>query len=310
MSISGNPNSVRLLNALGSLDTEIIDIDAKTLADSIWLYLKDVAHIHVVSANDLSIYLSPDGVRPTSLPECLRYGSRFFDSIYYLALGDKDTVDHRRYDSDPGREILSIKDVQRNLLLMYLYIMFRGNYPASTGTELQRDIPTFLSVMLGMNQSPSSVSQKLASFNLNKVPLQWVKHIPISQFSPEIQQRIALGSPGYRMMMPFVFYNCKPDAAQEVKDACEWVRKIASKPADWDIFSATRSAQLTQRVHSFNKSLGNLMLLAFTPQQLDEMASPNVKIIFRVPVRDPRSDGWKSWTAIGDLDLNNPILTE
>lgn len=308
MAQAHTPDAIRLLNAVGNTDVEIIDIDTVALATVIWSYLRSVAQIHVVLAGDLTIFLNNAGARPTNMTECLSNGCKFFDSIYYLGLSDKDTVDHKAFASVPNRVIKSIADVQKTLLLFYLYIMFRGGYPTAKGTTMGRDIPAFLVNMLSMKGSPDQLANDLASFDIHKVPIGWIRYIDVKLFAPEIQQRIALGMPGYRTMMPFVHYPIQSGVPNDVKEAYEWVRRLAMKPADWAIHPATRSAQLTQQLKSFNKALGNLSLLCFTQQQFDEMTSAQVKLLFAKPIRDPRSDSWRAWVTIGDIPLNDPII--
>lgn len=309
MSTTQSPDGRRLAEGMGTIPTAVIDIDAISLAKAVWSYLRDVANIHNVTSADLTIFNDATGKQPTTVKECLENGCKFFDSIYYIALENKNKVDHKRFDSVPGREVLSIGDVQRNLLLLYLYIMFRGNYPINDGKTIGKDIPAFLNNMLGFKNTPLSIAESLASFNIQKVPIDWIKHIDVKKFSPAIQQRIALGCPGYRMMTPFIHYECKQGVSQLVKDTHEWVRQIAMRPADWGIFPGTRDPSIIQRLGALNKNLGNLMLECFTSVQLQEMASQNIKMIYEIPVHDARYENWRVWSKITDLDLNNPIIS-
>jgi len=186
--------------------------------------------------------------------------------------------------------------------------MLRGHYPNERGTEIGPDIPQFCNKILKFTAAPYTISDKLCSFNIDKVPIGWVQRIDLRKFSSKIQQRVALGAPGYRCMTPFLYYEPRKTATDEAKECAAWVKRLAMKPADWAIFSATRSALIFERFKSLNKGLNNLMLECFTDAQFTEMLSPNVKLIVEKPNRDPRADHWKTWVAHGDIQLNDPLL--
>lgn len=300
--------AVRLRASLGKFVSSTIDLDVGTLAHVIWVYLKDVAQINTVQAGDLRVYEATAGHPPTDVVQAITSGTPFFDAIYYFGLNAKAEVTCEAAQDFSGGRPAFIVQTQRALLLTYLFIMFRGGYPLSGGNARQTDIPTFLVQQLNMTETPRSVSEKLASFNINKVPIGWVKHINPRNFALSIQNRLAIGLPGYRMMAPFAHYDCKADATPEAKAAYAWVRTIATKPADWNIFPPTRDPILISRLGSINANLGNLMLECFTEEQLDQMVAPAVRMIFQKPARDPRATKWKSWVSLGELVLTDPIF--
>lgn len=302
------PAGTRLIGHLGVGDTTMIDLDVVSLAASIWHFLKNVAMIEQVYMSDLTIYKNKDGSIPQNVTECIATGTRFFDAIYYCACTTPDSVPKLEYTAGPGDNRPSLRQVEEMLLLAYVWIMIRGHYPNETGTDIGPHIPNFCSQILGFRERPILISQRLASFNIVKVPIGWVKHIDIRRFSPKIQQRVALGAPGYRMMVPFLHYEVKPTASAEAKACAAWVKNIATQPADWAIFSATRSPLIFEKLKSINKGLGNLMLECFTDEQFAEMLQPRVKLIVEKPTRDARADHWKTWTTFTTLDLHDPIL--
>jgi len=308
MATNDSATLTRLKDNTGQINSTIITIDPFDLASIIWRFLKDVTQLNTVLAADLHIYRNVKNEDPTTITGCLANGTKFFDAIYYIALEDKTKVTILNYDTGVTRIIPSMSEVQHYLLLLYLFIMFRGHYPTSTNNVVGTDVPAFLKNMVGFAGSPSDISRSLASFEIQKVPIKWVKYIDTTKFDPAIQQRMALGTPGYRTMQPFVHYPCKSDAPDDAKAAYLWIRTIALQPPDWAIFPPTRSPALISRLKSLNNALGNLTLLCFTDQQINEMISRDVKILFKKPVRDPKSDSWKSWAAITDLTLTDPIF--
>jgi hypothetical protein len=310
MTVSRSQAGAKLHANLGDLNSQPINIDLKSLSDVIWSYLKDVAALHIVTPTDLNVWENPKGETPKTVSDAIANGTKFFDAIYFVALGTPNTVICKKYDSVKNRVILTVSQVQHNLLLLYLYIMLRGGYPLSTGKELKKDIPTFMVNTVGMTVTPHEVATSLASFKIQNIPIGWIKMIPIEEFAPEIKQRFALGFPGYRLMAPFKNYELKSGVTAEVTKAYAWVRRLSIAPPDWAIIPPTRSATISAMLGPLNKNLGNLILECFTDAQIAEMIDPKVKILFEKPTRDPRADNWKTWADLGPLALVDPVFKE
>jgi hypothetical protein len=291
--------------AFNSFKTTIIDIDIDALGSKIGGLIADVGQLNVVSVGDLKVYGASDGTSPKDVKEALQWGTKFFDAVYYFALSEaqrpavKVGIDGSK---DIGESMLVVK---KRLLWTAIFLMLRGSYPESQGMRIGSDIPAFLVNICQMKESPADTANGLASFSLGAVNPRWIKKIDWSKFASPIRQRLALGLAGYRQLGPFKLYDCRSDADQSVIDAFNWVRSITSRKLDYSILSATRDPALISRLGSWNKALGNLMLVCFTDAQLQEMVTN--KIIFSIPVRDPRSDTWKSWSAGGELSLEDPI---
>jgi hypothetical protein len=298
----------RLQNSFGRMSAAAIDIPLDVLGAHIMRLIGDVGKLHYVSPGDLNVFGANAATPPTSVENAMRFGSKLFDAVYYFAceVTDRPAV---KVGQDLGAglpaEILMAK---KRLLWTAIFLMLRGSYPSSTGAQLGSDVPAFLVNIAGMQDSPAVVAAGLASFNLQNIPTGWIRFIDWSAFAPEIKQRLALGLAGYRMLGPFKIYNVRDDATPEVIAAVNWVKQISSQRPDYDILSATRSSALIARLGSWNKSLGNLILLAFTPAQITEMVAN--KILFQIPVRDPRADTWRTWATGVQIALTNPIVFE
>lgn len=292
---------------IGVISNDSIDVELQSIGVLIQRLIADVSKLRVVSKGDLTVYMQASGGTPTTIMQAIQSGTRLFDAIYYFSAPDNSSITLQPHDASRPQGEAAVALMKKYLLWMFLFVMMRGSYPKSQGTARGTDVPSFLTQIVGMNVSPLTVSQGLCSFEIEKVPLGWLKTIKFGGMAPEIRQRLALGLPGYRMFGPFRFYLPRPDASAEAKAAHAWVVRIINKPLDWGLFSATRDPAIITRLGSLNKNLSNLMIECFTHDQLVEMASPAVKIIFEVPTRDPRGDGWRSWVQGGDLELNDPI---
>jgi len=297
--------TARVNASLANFQSDVVELDVKLLGSQIMRLIKDVGQLQVVTAGDLNVFGIDASTPPGNVTEAIRYGTKFFDAVYYFAIESSLRPAHTA-GNDIGSGLNNeISLVKKRLLWTAIFLMLRGGYPESKGKVTGTDIPAFLVKICGMNESPFDCANGLASFNLASINPQWIREIQWSQFAAPIKQRLGLGLAGYRSLAPFKMYECKSDASQEVKEAFDWVRRITQKPMDYAILSCTRSAALIARLGSWNAALGNLSLLCFTKQDLEEMES--VKIIYQIPTRDPRADTWRSWAAGGDLALNDPI---
>jgi hypothetical protein len=291
--------------SLADFTIDVVNVDLVALGEQISLQIADVGQLRLLSTGDLKVFGSQQGAVPATVKEAMRYGTKFFDGLLYFMIPQA-----RRPNVEQGVDGIAgldglVMETKRKLLWLAIFLMLRGSYPEAAGTQVGTNVPSFLVNICGMRISPHELSFALASFDLKKINPGWVEAIDWRGFAPEIRQRFALGLSGYRMLAPFSCYQVKADAGEEVKAAVLWVQQVCANPPDYDILSCTRSAQLIGRLKSWNKALGNLILLAFTVEQINEMVAN--KILFQVPVRDPRSDNWRGWVAGGALVLAKPV---
>lgn len=292
-------------NSLNTFQIAVVNYDIGQLGRAIMSQIQDVGRLHIVATGDLVVKSSAVDVPPADVKAAVRYGTKFFDALLYFSL-DPDRRPPVTAGIDVGDQLPHvIMTTKTHLLWMAIFLMLRGSYPSEEGIDLGRNIPAFLRNICGMDISPSTLATSLASFSLQKLNPNWIKEIDWSTFAPEIRQRLGLGLSGYRMLSPFGCYEVRHDAPEDAKAAAEFVKRVLAQPLDYDILSCTRSPAIVNRFKSWNKSLGNLILICFTDAQITEMV--NNKIIFARPTRDPRSDTWRGWVGGGELRLNNPI---
>jgi len=291
--------------AIQSFTVDLIPIDVLELGTRIQELIQDVGQLHTLSVGDLVVKGAEGGQEPVDVRGAVRYGTKFFDALLYFSI----PVDQRPAvqvgdDGEAGMNATMLL-VKRHLLWMALFLMLRGSYPSDADNNVGTNVPAFLRNICGMDISPRALADSLASFPLVNINPGWIKHIDWRGFAPEIRQRLGLGLAGYRQLGPFTCYPVKAGATEEVKAAVAWIVNVAQRPADYAMLSCTRSPAIVNRFKSLNKSLGNLILLSFTEDQITEMV--NNKIIFARPVRDPRADTWRGWVAGGELVLNDPV---
>lgn len=297
--------AARLSAALTTFQTDAIDLDVKVLGTQIMRLIKDVGQLDVITVGDLTVFGDQNGAAPVDVNGAMKWGTKFFDAVYYFALEASLRPAVQR-GTDLGLELpAAVMQTKKRLLWTAIFLMLRGSYPESKGMQSGTDIPAFLTKICGMNESPHDCASGLASFNLGSISPQWIREIKWSQFAAPIRQRLGLGLAGYRSLAPFKMYECREDATEEAKAAFQWVRRITQQKPDYAILSCTRDADLISKLGSWNAALGNLSLQCFSQGTLAEME--RVKIIFKIPTRDPRADTWRSWVSGGDLVLSDPI---
>jgi hypothetical protein len=292
-------------NALNSLRIAVVDYDIQELGMRIQEQIRDVGRLHLLSIGDLRVFGPNAGVAVVDVRQAIQHGTRFFDALFYFALPNDQRPQVQLGVVVQGELETTILSVKRRLLWMAIFLMLRGSYPSDAENNVGANVPAFLRNICGMDISPAALAESLATFNLRNINPNWIRHINWTTFAPEIRQRLGLGLAGYRLFSPFTCYQVRDGAPEDVRLACGWVAALAQRPADYAILSCTRSPDIVNRFKSWNRSLGNLILLAFTDAQIDEMVQN--RIIYARPVRDPRSDTWRTWVLAGELVLNDPI---
>lgn len=291
--------------ALNSFQISTIDYDIEVLGRLIMAQIRDVGRLHLLSIGDLEVFSSDAATPPVDVKAAVRYGTKFFDALLYFAI-EQPRRPVPQAGVDVGDDLPTvIMNTKRYLLWMAIFLMLRGSYPSEAGNNVGTNVPAFLRNICGMDISPLELANKLASFDLKNLNPNWIKQIDWSGFAPEIRQRLALGLSGYRMLSPFGCYQTRADAPQDAVAAADYIRQVLARPLDYAILSCTRSPEIVNRFKSWNKALGNLMLIVFTDAQLDEMVAN--RIIFAKPTRDPRADTWRGWVAGGLPLLNDPV---
>lgn len=291
--------------SIASFQSTIINYDITQLGAAIMSQISDVGRLHLITAGDLQIFGQNVDQPPTDVRTAVRYGTKFFDALLYFSLENA-----RRPAVQMGPDNLEnlsnlIITTKKHLLWMAIFLMLRGSYPSDAGQAVGTNIPAFLRNICGMNISPAELAASLASFELRNLNPNWIRQINWTDFAPEIRQRLGLGLAGYRMLSPFSCYPLRQGVSDEARAAANWVININNQPLDFAILSCTRSPAIVSRYKSWNKSLGNLLLECYTQAQLTEMVQN--RIIFAMPVRDPRSDTWRTWANDGNLQLQDPI---
>jgi hypothetical protein len=284
------------INYVGDFSTGAIRVDIAKLGAVLAKIMRSVNLTGDVVTGDLNVYKSSSGQTPNTIVSAVMNGSKIFDAVYWFLTPNRreEILKVRPEGAEYGTAFLSKQ--KTSLMALGVYCLIRGGYPTVTVGVAPTNLPAFLPNVLKYTGTTADLSTSISSFNIGKVPINWIRYISFNTLPQEVAQRLSIGVAGYRNLMPFRVYDCKANCPEATIRAFNLVRTFANKPASWEVFSATRSTSVINAFGALNKTLDNLMLECFTEEQIVNMMSPNVKMLFRRPVADPRANKWRSWT--------------
>jgi hypothetical protein len=286
---------------IGVPDFGLIHIDPQETAKAFQAYLDTASKLTGVSLDDIQrsvIKLPTDPARVT-LVELLSLGMKLFDSIVWLTAKRPSTHPLVHDAGMKKEEIPSMHDIARSVFFCYFMLVTQARYPVSSKEKEKPRIPNFLRTIMGLQDEQHVYVERICSFEPQKFDPAWARHVKFEGFGQEVLSRFGLGVAGYRMFGPFELYSAKSDMPSGLMPAFEFARKIAKAPSSWDIHPLTRNPNILTARGNLNKNLGNLILDAFTEEEIAEMVK--AKILYAVPTREPTHKNYLQWTADDDI---------
>ncbi|KHJ33027.1 hypothetical protein EV44_g3295 [Erysiphe necator] len=131
---------------------------------------------------------------------------------------------------------------------------------------------------MGCQCTTYEVTEYLASFDLIKLKLEWVKSVPMKKRSQDAVNRFGIGVAGY----------CYLDEAVEI------AKSLKAGGYCWDFHPATRSPEIISKYGNTNKNATNLMLECYTTEKLNYLKK--IKRLAVYPVFDPAQTVYRTLT--------------
>jgi hypothetical protein len=293
----------------GIVNFGVHHIDPIEVAKAFQTYLDTGSKLTGVSLDDISTAVSivPNDPTRVTLVDLLKIGMKLFDAVVWLTAGrpaSHPLVANPTMNKD---SINSMHEIARSTFYCYFMLLVQARYPVRSTSPDRPTIPNFLRVIMGMDKDQGIYVDNICSFEPSKFNPKWVEYIRFNNFGQESLSRFGLGVAGYRMFGPFKLYRPKPDVDQNLLPAIEFAKKVATAPASWDVHPLTRKPDVLTKRGNLNKNLGNLMLDCFSQGDLEEMA--RVKIIFKIPEREPTHRQYKEWRSDDDISGNNQVFS-
>lgn len=195
---------------------------------------------------------------PKNLEEHLQWVGKVLDGILWFQNGRHASATRYISASDESEFQRASDNSKMALMQLVIFVLIKGHYPSSHGTAVGKDIPAFLSTVCSMTYSPADLASKVASFNLNKLPGDWVRGIPFESMGEEFLNRFSLVVAGYRLLSAFRVIKPKAKTAAH-KEALDWIFTRLMEPSSWKLLPITRPS-LLRHLGSLNTALTALMI--------------------------------------------------
>lgn len=293
---------------LGKPDFKIIHIDPKEVAQAFQVYLESASKLTGVSLDDISTSVNemPADVNKVTLAQLLEHGMKLFDAVVWLTAGRPKTHPLQIDSSLTKERIPSLAQVADSVFYCYFMLMTQARYPVSRNEKEKPRIPNFLKTIMSLDQDQHVYVERICTFEPRKFDPKWAMYVKFSGLGQETISRFGLGVAGYRNFGPFGLYKAKPDMNEDLRPAFEFAKKIAKSAPSWNVHPLTRQPEVLTKRGNLNKNLSNLMLDAFTPEQLKEMV--DAKIIYKIPDREPTHRNYYQWTSEDDITGTNLVF--
>lgn len=281
---------------IGTPNFGIVNFNATDLAAALSPFITAGDGGNKIAISDLNVIArtAPLNNRFTDLTQAIQAGTRLFDALAYFSLAETERPDIEISPLAETEEDPSLLDIGRGVYYTFMYILLRGHAPSIVQEGDTQPVPQFLTNVMAMTEFPSRYVRSISSFDLNRLDHTWIKHIRITNLDRKTQNRLALGMAGYRLPGVFALYAFRTDAETEAITAATAVRNFVGRGATWDCHSVTRSAQFLDVVKNFNANCGNVLLKVYTAEQINRLVE--LRVLFAVPVENPRFTQWRNWT--------------
>lgn len=286
---------------LGTPNFGKIHIDADATAQAFQTYLDTASKLTGVSLDDISrrVMKLPVDPKQATLAELISIGMRLFDAVVWLTAGRPSS---HPLQADPAMtkdSVPSNMEVARAVFYAYFLLITQARYPVGRNTSDKPRIPNFLKTIMGMDKEQHVYIEAICTFPPQQFDPAWVRFVSFTSFGQEVLSRFGLGVAGYRMFGPFGLYDHRPDMPASLKPAFEFARTVSKAPASWNVHPLTRSPNILTARGNLNKNLGNLILEAFTEEQIQEMV--NAKILYAKPIKEAAHRNYLTWSANDDI---------
>lgn len=262
--------------------------------------------------DDLLKNFFPDGyfvnLADWSFDELISSGTSFFDAIFYLGLENvnRGKVGMAFVVRSKG---ISQQLIAEALTFQVVCLMLNGNWNKSVAVDDKPNILKSLSAKTSKFQgNGAAYCSTLASFEIEKVPKQFLEHLDVSKMMEELTNRIGLSVAGYRDLKPA--QSIVPSIMKgELVRPWEVYKSFTVEPLCFTLAAATKESSVTSLYGSLSHGARNLFGLVCTVEQIAELTAK--KLIYIDSKNKPfvyKSEHQKflGWTT--NFKASKPIL--
>jgi len=278
-------------------------VSAEFAAVALQSFIQTGTTVHSIPLDSIEIFVPTDAEPPYTLRQLLGYGNRIGDIVFFMQIYEEDRVSHGgdtqdescRYiamlKNDPAgtlRPPMSADFAAKLVASWAIYAMVRAGPPSYP-------VPKFIKEQIGMDLTHDEMCEQFTSTPPVNWSLEWVRSVDWTQIGQETLSRFGLGVAGYRLIQPFKYYKPKSGSPPNIVEACALMEYIATRAAVWEVHPVTRDPNLLNTLGNVNKNCLNLMLEAFTAEQMAEMSGRSLskKLVLK---HDEQHINYRSWS--------------
>ena len=295
----------------GFWETETVKINPAQFMVFINMLVATGSELFRIEISDINVYgTQADVDSEDPVGALLRAGSPLLDIFAYLSLKDRSKVTLQDSTKSPllKEKKNTFTEVARALYFFFFMYLVRGTPGDDDAVVAGPLVPKFLTTIMKFSGKIASIRMIIASFDLRKLPGDWIKLVEIKNLGTETKQRLALQVAGYRMMKPFLYFEPNKPGHEKYRVAVEAIRDFYNNGVVWDAHSVTRTAAFTAAVGPLNANMANLMLECYTDATLKEMAAN--QLIFQVPQKKYGFTQYLSYTKATFAPFKDKIFKD
>jgi len=284
------------------LENLSLKLDVSAMAAALTQYVVAGSQKNNLSVTDLTVVMPtgsniPDNVGVKDLFEA---GSDLFSSLIYQELDAtlRAKIPLTTRDLSMAGRTLTAEGLSTMLFIDYFYIFTQARHPTkemdTIGTADRPYKPAqFILNTIGSSLSFADIENFLFVKGLAKIPMGWVKSVPVKDLSTEAQNRFLLGAAGHRLIQAFASIDYITETPIEVKGIWELLIKYTQDGYSWNFHTAFRSVMFVRSYKSLNKILEGLLATYGKPEDIEVALQDKVRILYRKPIADSRYKDYK-----------------
>lgn len=273
--------TVTFTNGLDGLESNLINIDSKTLGGILRDFVIQGSGKNVLQAQDVIIRLQTGQTQGDDIPviDLLEQGTSLFAALIYVNSTDRSNFSYQSVKPTLG--FWTADTVAKYVFTAYFYILTQNR-----AVNLITEGANFIRTTIGVSDDVKAIGARLFETGMEKIPHDWIRAIKIKELQQESRNRLGLGIAGYRLMQAFLSIDPVADAPTEVTEAWKNIRDSVGRGYFYGFHTHFRSAQFITTFSSLNKTLSDLLAKWGKPEEV--AAAKDRKVLAVMPTRDLR----------------------
>ncbi|KAG1458615.1 hypothetical protein G6F56_006356 [Rhizopus delemar] len=203
-----------------------------------------------------------------TVSELMENETKLMDAVFYQYVKNKkEFVFKSKLSEKDDADILeaSPEEIGESLFRIFYYLTHDGKIPKKENN------PEFLLDIFGEDHSSQKYNNLIASFDINRMNINWIKRIEFRGLFFEVKRRLSLGVMGHGILDAFRLFEPKDVENSSHFESYLVVLEFASKGPSWDIFPLTGDKSKLKRFKDIKVALISLIFNIYTEAQINKM---------------------------------------